>query len=129
MKTASSRYIDVTKENRRRLAKAFECTERFIVKALTYDSSSEQAIKIRYTAIKEYGAKPMLHVPECETWHDTLEDGREIMRQVFNNGAVLRADKHTGEAWITNRKGEIVEHRDRVDVPELTGLQLIAENL
>lgn len=129
MKTTSKRYIYATEEVTEKLAKAFECTEKYVYMCLTYRRDNETARKIRYTAVKEYGAKPMLHVPECETFHDTMEDGREIMRQVFDNGAVLRADKRTGEAWVTDRKGVTVEHRERVDVPELTELQLIAKNL
>lgn len=129
MKTAAARYIDMTKENRERLARAFSCTGRFIVKALTYDSDTELAERVRNTAIREYRGRKMLHVPECETFHDTMEDGREIMRQTFDNGAVLRADKRTGEAWVTDRKGVTVERRERVGIPELTELQLIAKNL
>lgn len=52
------------------------------------------------------------------------------MRQVFDNGATLRADKRTGEAWITNRRGEVVEHRNRIEkLSELAELQTLAENL
>lgn len=72
----------------------------------------------------------MAHYPECETLHDTTEDGRQIMRQVFNNGAILRADKRTGEAWITNRRGNVVERRDRITLlDDLYKLQVMAENL
>lgn len=129
MRTTVERYIDATPEATAKLARLFKCTPKYVYMCLTNRRDNETARKIRYTAVKEYGAKPMLHVPECETFHDTMEDGREIMRQVFDNGAVLRADKRTGEAWVTDRKGVTVEHRERVDVPELTELQLIAKNL
>lgn len=129
MRTTAARYIDATEEATGKLARAFGCTEKFVYLALTNRSDTEKARKIRHTAMKEYGAVPMCHYPECETIHDTTEDGREIMRQVFDNGAVLRADKRTGEAWITDCKGMTVEHRDCVDVPELTRLQMIAKKL
>lgn len=129
MKSTSTRYIDATPEATAKLAKLFQCTDKMVYYALTYRKDSALAKKIRFTAVKEYGAKPMLHVPECETMHDTLEGGRQIMRQVFDNGATLRVDKNTGEAWITSRKGVQVEHRDRIDWPELSKLQVIAENL
>lgn len=129
MKTTAERYIDATPETMAKLAKVFNCTEKYVYMCLTYRKDNETARKIRYTAVKNYGAKPMLHVPECETMHDTLEGGRQIMRQVFDNGATLRVDKNTGEAWITNRKGVQVEHRDRIDWPELSKIQVIAENL
>lgn len=130
MKSTKPRYIDATSEATAKLAKLFKCTEKFVYMALTYHKDSALARKIRFTAVQEYGATPMAHYPECETWHDTTEDGRQIMRQVFNNGAKLTTDKRTGEAWITNRKGEAVEHRDRITLLEdLFKLQVMAENL
>lgn len=131
MRTTARRYIDATEETTAKLAKQFGVTEKFVYMCLTYrrGTDTKKGRKIRFTAVAHLGAKPMLHVPECETLHEVTEDGREIMRQVFDNGAVLRADKRTGEAWVTDRKGVTVEHRDCVDVLELTELQLIAEKL
>lgn len=130
MRTTAERYIDATKEAYLKLAKAFRVTEKFVYLCLTYRKNNETARKIRFTAVHEYGATPMAHYPECETLHDTTEDNRQIMRQVFNNGATLRADKRTGEAWITNRRGEVVEHRDCIEkLSELAELQTVAENL
>ncbi|MDE6246213.1 MAG: hypothetical protein K2M41_00010 [Muribaculaceae bacterium] len=97
--------------------------------ALTYRSDTEKARKIRFTAVNNYGATPMCHYPECETLHDTTEDGRQIMRQVFNNGAVLRVDKCTGEAWITNRRSERVVNRQCITIPDLSEIQVLAENM
>lgn len=129
MKSTTARYIDATSETIAKLAKLFRCGEKMVYYALTYRKDSLLAHKIRYAAVKQYGAKPMCHLPECETWHDTTEDGREIMRQVFDNGATLRVDKNTGEAWITNRKGETVERATIKPIPELSKLQVMAENL
>ena len=131
MKSTAARYIDATPETTAKLAKLFKCTEKYVYMCLTYrtSSDSETAHKIRYTAVKAYGATPMLHVPECETMHDTTEDGRQIMRQVFNNGATLRVDKETGEAWITNRRGETVTRGRIEQFAELSKVQVLAENL
>ncbi len=129
MKTSAARYIDVTKENRERLARAFSCTGRFIVKALTYDSDSELAERVRNTAIREYRGRKMIHVPECETFHDTTEDGRQIMRQEFDNGVTLRVDKQTGEAWMTDRRGEEIDRRSIVKFTDLANVQVMAANM
>lgn len=129
MRTEADRHIEVTKEAREKLEKAFGCTDRMIRNALTYASDSELARKIRYAAVKEYGAVPMCHYPECETLHDTTEDGRQIMRQRFDNGVTLRVDKITGEAWITNRKGDMVEHMQCISIPQLSEIQVMAENM
>lgn len=132
MKSTKPRYIDATPEATAKLAKKFKCSAKYVYMCLTYreGTSNETGNKIRHTAVEHYGATPMAHYPECETLHDTTEDNRQIMRQVFNNGATLRADKRTGEAWITNRRGEVVEHRDRIEkLSELAELQTLAENL
>lgn len=129
MRTTAPRYIDASDEAMERLAKSHHCTEKFIYLALTYRSNTEKARKIRYEAIKDYKATPMAHYPECETLHDTTEGGRQIMRQVFNNGATLRVDKRTGEIWITNRRGEMVVHKQCISFPQLSEFQVIAENM
>lgn len=129
MRTTAARYIDATDDAVERLAKANGCTPKFVYLALTYRSNTEKARKVRFTAVKEYGAVPMCHYPECETIHDTTEDGRQIMRQVFNNGAVLKVDKRTGEAWVTNRRGEMVEHKQCISIPQLSAIQAKAENM
>lgn len=129
MRTTASRYIDATPEATAKLAKDFQCTEKFVYYALTYRRNSELAKKIRYTAVKEYGAKPMAHYPECETIHDTTEDGHRIMRQRFDNGATLRIDKQTGETWVINRRGETVKHKQCITIPQLTEIQLYADSL
>ena len=129
MVTNASRYIAVEKETAGKLAKMFNCCDKMIQLALTYRRNSELARKIRFTAVAHFDGKPMLHVPQCETLHNTTEDGRQIMRQEFDNGATLRVDKQTGEAWITDRRGEPVLHRDYIRIPELSKLQVIAENL
>lgn len=131
MKSTATRYIAATKETMAKLAKQFDVTEKFVYMCLTHrqGTETETGRKIRYTAVKHYGATPMAHYPECETMHDTTEDGRQIMRQTFNNGVTLRVDKNTGEAWFTNRKGETVERCHIVKWAELSKIQVMAENL
>lgn len=129
MKTTSPRYIDANNEAMAKLARLFGVTEKHVYLCLTYRKNNTTARKIRYTAVENYGAIPMCHYPECETLHDTTEDGRQIMRQVFNNGATLRVDKRTGEIWITNRHGETVVHKQCISFPQLSEFQVIAENM
>ena len=128
MRTTSN-YIKVSSEAREKLARAFEVEEKTVYLALTGRRDSDKAKKIRYTAVKEYGGIPMVHCPEWETMHDITEDGRQIMRQRFNNGATLRIDKNTGETWITNHHGETVMHKQCITIPQLTEIQLYAATL
>lgn len=129
MRTEAGRYIEVTKETRKNLEKALGCTDRMIRNALTYVSNTELARKIRYIAVKEYGAVPMCHYPECETMHNVTEDGRKLMVQNFDNGVRLEIDKQTGEAMIYDRKGRVLETRQIQRLSELSEVQLYAESL
>ena len=129
MRTTSERYIDATEEATARRAKAFECKEKMVYLVLTYRKDTEKARKIRHAAVKEYGAVPMVHCPECETLHNVTADGRQLMVQNFNNGVKLEIDKQTGETWVTNRRGETVMHKQCITIPQLTEIQVMAENM
>ena len=129
MRTGAERYIEVTKEMREKLEKSFRCTDRMVRNALTYASDTELARKIRYTAVKEYGAKPMFHLPECETIHIVTKDGRQFMEQNFDNGVKLEIDKQTGAVVVYDRKGRVLETRHIEKIPQLTEVQLYAESL
>ena len=129
MKTTSERYIDASKEATARIARAFNCTQKFVYMCLTYRKNNETARKIRYTAVKEYGAKPMCHYPECETMHNVTEDDRQLMVQNFDNGVKLEIDKQTGAVVVYDRKGRVLETRQIEKIPQLTEIQLYAESL
>lgn len=129
MKTTSVRYIDASKEAIARIAKAFDCTPKFVYMCLTYRKNNETARKIRHTAVNEYGATPMCHYPECETMHNVTEDGRQLMVQNFDNGVRLEIDKQTGVTVVYDRKGRVLETRQIERLPELSEVQLYAESL
>ena len=130
MRTAvTKRYIDATPEAQAKLAKVFNVTSKYVYMCLTYRADNEKARKIRYAAVREYGATPMRHCPECETLHNVTEEGRDLMVQNFDNGVRLEIEKHTGAAVVYNRKGAVIERRQIVKFPELAELQLYAESL
>ncbi|MBE6319265.1 MAG: hypothetical protein E7081_09890 [Bacteroidales bacterium] len=89
--------------------------------------NSDKARKIRYAAVKEYGGKPMLYVPECETLFTTELDGKEYMRQMFDNGAVLLWHKGTPDVTVRFRDKE--EAFKCESLPRFTEIQLYAESL
>lgn len=131
MKSTAARYIDATEETTAKLAKVFNVTEKYIYMCLTYRPNTRNTTgnKIRFTAVHNYGAIPMLHVPECETMHIVTEDRRQLMRQTFDNGVTLNVDKQTGEAWAVNRHGDEVLRSQIVQFTELSKIQAEAENL
>lgn len=127
MRTTNS-YIKVNEDAKMKLARVFDVEPKTVYLALTGRRNSDKARKIRYAAVKEYGGVPMLHCPACETLHETTEDGREVMRQEWPNGAVLVWYKGTPEV-IVRHKGHEVLHEDCTNMPRFTEIQLYAESL
>ena len=99
-KTRSARTIKVSKENKAKLAKMFDCTDRMVYKALCFECQTLLARKIQYVARKEMGGWVEAAVPEDEIFYDTMDSGERFMRQYFNNGAVLEISMTTGEGVV-----------------------------
>lgn len=121
-------YIKVSEEAKAKLARLFKVEEKTVYLALTYRRDSDKAKKIRYAAVRNFGGVPMVHCPMCETLHETTEDGRQIMRQEWPNGAVLVWYKNTPEV-IVRHKGRKVLHENCENLPRFTEIQLYAESL
>lgn len=126
-RTNAMRCIEVTQEARSKLVQLFKCTSKMVLESLKYRKDSELARKIRFVAVKEFGGKPMLYVPECETLFTTELDGKEYMRQMFTNGAVLLWQKGTPDVIVRFRDQE--EQFRCESLPRLTEIQLYAESL
>jgi Fe-S cluster assembly iron-binding protein IscA len=92
-------------------------------KALSYDSNSELAKRIRISAIK-HGCHQMLEVLEMETFHDS----DNYMRQYLPNGAMLEFSKEHGTCDVIF-KGDNVKHYEDVMLSEISGIQAYAEAL
>ncbi len=121
-------YIDTTQEVKAKLARLFNVKEKMVYLALTYRKNSEIARKIRYVAVKEYGAKAWHHCPMCETLHETTQDGRDVMRQEWDNGAVLVWYKPTPEVVVTYKGSEVLRENCK-SMERFAEIQLFAESL
>lgn len=112
-------YIHVTKETRQKLMKVFNCTSVMIWKALTFESDSELACKIRKAAFANFGIL-MTKVPVMETIFD--HDG--YMHQYLPNGAMLEIGKtEATKGGAVFFKGVKVKHFDEVMCDELESIQ------
>lgn len=127
-KTKSTRTIKVSKENKAKLARMFNCTERMIYKALCFESETLLALKIRNVARKEMGGWVEAAVPEDEIFYDTVDSGDRFMRQYFNNGAVLEVSMTTGEG-VVRFKGSPRYRYAEVLVSDIPTIQNYARNL
>lgn len=127
-KTKSARTIKVSKENKAKLAKLFNCTDRMVYKALCFECETPLARKIQHVARKEMGGWVEAAVPEEEIFYDTMHDGERYMRQYFGNGAVLEVSMTTGEG-IVRFKGSPRHRYEEVLVTDIPTIQDYARGL
>lgn len=123
---SAPRTIKVSDESKKKLAKIFKCTERMVYKALCYECKTELARKIQHVARKEMGGWIEATVPEAEIFYDTLENGERLMRQYFNNGAVLEVSFKTGDG-ILKYRGEAVKRYSEVRITQIPKIQAAAK--
>ena len=127
-KTRSARTIKVSKENKAKLAKMFNCTDRMVYKALCFEGDTELARRIQHVARKEMGGWVEAAVPEDEIFYDTMESGERVMRQYFGNGAVLEVSLKTGEGKVTY-KGKSCMRYDQVLLTSIPQIQEMARGM
>lgn len=127
-KTRSARTIKVSKENKAKLAKMFNCTERMVYKALCFECQTLLARKIQYVARKDMGGWVEAAVPEDEIFYDTMDSGERFMRQYFNNGAVLEVSMDNGQGRVMY-KGKTLVTVENVMVSDMPAMQETARSL
>lgn len=118
-----SKYIDVSKEVRRKIVNTFSVTERTVFNALNYDDErgfSQLALRIRSFAMQN-GGVVMTVQPEEEVVYDS--EGN--LRQYFPNKAVIEVDKQSGDCTLFWDGERMVDFED-IKVRELESLQAIA---
>ena len=119
------KQIAVTKEDRKKLEKIFNVTERTVFKALSAKYGTDNGLhkRIRKTAL-ENGGIYMETLPMMETFHDA--DG--TLRNYLPNGAVIefyRVD-NTGHIFF---KGEEVDSFENVTISKIYEIQAQAAAL
>lgn len=115
------RFIEVSKEDKAFLMKAFNVSSVMVFYALYFDpkrGNSELAKKIRTLALKR-GGKVMLFIPECETIHTA----GGIMFQTFENGYQLvcnmkqgRVDVRHGGATLCTRSINTLQEFEEIQM-------------
>lgn len=115
------KQIEVTKKTRQEIKAAFGCSDMAVWRALNYVLDTDLSRRIRKFALMK-GGNIMFLTPAAETIHDA--DG--FMRQYFNNGTMIEADKNTGTVELIDGSGRVVEHIEHCSIPELYEVQKIA---
>ena len=121
---AIRKQIEVTKEVREEIKAAFKCSNMAVWRALSFTLDTPLSLRIRKFA-KQKGGVLLLLTPAMETIHDA--DG--VMRQYFENGAVVEADKNTGTVQVFDKDGKVRHEVKHCMVEQLSDIQTIAAKL
>ncbi len=117
------KYIHVTSEDRKFLAKAFGVSNVTVWKALRYERDTDTIRKIQKVA-KDRGGIVMAVVPEAETFHDH----DRVMRQYFPNGALVELSRKDNSGDVIF-KGKRVKHYEQVMLSDIENIQKFARAL
>lgn len=113
------KHIYLDKAGKGKLRQVFGCTDVMVWKALTFESDSDLARKIRFTAMKEFGGVLMGDgvYSGFETIHDTT-----TMTQIFSSRVKIIADKNIDKAAVLI-DGEVKQTVSGLSIPEFMNLQ------
>lgn len=101
------------------LRKVFKCSNVMVWKALSFESDSKLARKIRFVALKELGGIPNWKPAEMETSHETSE---KTMTQTFGDRVKLVASR-TDQSVMVYVDGKVVRKENCGDIPAFIALQ------
>ncbi|MBV3105218.1 hypothetical protein KSU82_20365 [Bacteroides thetaiotaomicron] len=113
------KHIYLDKAGKGKLRQIFGCTEVMVWKALTFESDSDLARKIRFTAMKEFGGVLMGDgvYSGFETIHDTT-----TMTQIFSSRVKIIAHKNIDKTAVLI-DGEVKQTVSGLSIPEFMNLQ------
>lgn len=113
------KHIYLDKAGKGKLRQIFGCTDVMVWKALTFESDSDLARKIRFTATKELGGVLMGDgvYSGFETIHDTT-----TMTQTFSNRVKIIAYKNINKTAVLI-DGEVKQTVSDLSITEFMNLQ------
>lgn len=114
------KHIYLDKSSKGRLRQAFNCTDVMVWKALTFESDSDLARKIRHTAVKEFGG--VLMGEGICTGFETTHEPEGTMTQTFSSRVKIVVYKNEGRAAVLI-DGEVKMIEEDLTVPVLMNLQ------
>lgn len=114
------KHIYLDKASKGKLRQIFNCTDVMVWKALTFESESELARKIRYTAIKELGGE-LMGEGVYRGW-ETTHEPEGTMTQVFSSRVKIIVYKDVNRTAVLI-DGEVKKIEDGLTVSEFMKLQ------
>lgn len=108
------KFIEVPEAGRTELMKIFGVTRQGLWSALSFNSNSEQARKIRHVALTQKGGRVMItmditdgYMPNCQVVFDRDSNGVTAVHYTFPNNVAVDFDCRQDVATITMNEQEI----------------------
>ena len=101
------------------LRRVFKCSNVMVWKALTFESDSKLARKIRFVALKELGGVPNWKPEDIETTH---EEADKTMTQTFGDRVKLVASKRDTSVLVYV-DGKVTRRENCESIPAFIALQ------
>lgn len=115
------KHVYLDKSSKGKLQQIFGCTDVMVWKALTFESSSDLARKIRFTAVKELGGM-LVGDGVFKGWETTFETSQNTMVQTFSNRVKILFYMGTGRSAVLI-DNEVKRIEDGLSIPEFMNLQ------
>lgn len=115
------KHVYLDKPSKGRLQQVFNCTGVMVWKALTFESDSELARKIRHTAIKEFGGV-LMGDGVYMGWETTFETSQNTMTQTFSNRVKIIVYMGANRTAVLI-DGEVKKIEDGLTIPQFMNLQ------
>ena len=111
--------IYVSDKAKTQLCKIFSCSKMMVWLALNFKRESDQARKIRYTALTQFGGVPSWKPEEMETTHEEVE---KTMTQHYGERVKLVYDRNDGSTSILV-DGKVTRKEQDLSIPAFMKLQ------
>lgn len=115
------KHVYLDNAGKGKLQQIFSCTNVMVWKALTFESDSELARKIRHTAIKEFGGV-LMGDGVCSGWETTFETAQGTMTQIFSPRVKIVVYLATNRTAVLI-DSEVKKVKDGLTIPEFMNLQ------
>lgn len=111
------KYINVSDDSKKQLARIFDVTRVAVWKALNFKSDSELSQKIRNVALTQMGGRVIRelditdgYMPNCQTEFEHDVNGVKTVCSTFSNGVKVLLDCYSDCATVTMNGKEVQKY-------------------
>ncbi len=120
------KYIKVTADASKAIARAFDVSDKFVYMALYFRTHSDTAVRIRYVAVKEYKGELVLVAPSNRIFVESDETENLILVRESPAGSKIMWYPVTGDVLV-EKGGKTIFKANHPPITELCSIFSEAE--